>query len=270
MERNVYSAHTWAGIVLMAVINVLLFGAIGITIWAIQMVWIPLFAAGVINGIGHYWGYRNYECSDAARNISPWGILIGGEELHNNHHTYPNSAKLSSKPWEFDIGWMWIRLFETFGLAKVRSKGPVATRVEGKSSLDLDTAWAILNDRFRVMARYAEHVVAPSVRAEYDKADAATRRMLRQARKALIRDSSIVTEKQQATIDSAVQSSEALRTVYEYRLALAEVWRKRANAEELLAGLRAWCVEAEQSGIHALQEFVADLKTYTVPARTPA
>ena len=266
VERNVYSAHTWLGIILMATTNVLLFGGIGITIWAIQMVWIPLFAAGVINGVGHFWGYRNYECGDAARNILPWGILIGGEELHNNHHTYPNSAKLSSKPWEFDIGWFWIRLFETLRLARVRSTGPVATRVEGKASLDLDTAWAILNDRFRVMSRYAEQVIAPSVRAECDKADAATRRVLRRARKALARESSIVTQRQQATIDSVVKASHELRLIYEHRLALNEVWAKRANAEELLSGLRAWCVKAEQSGIHALQEFVAELKTYAMPA----
>jgi len=266
VERNLYSKHTWLGIILMATTNVLLFGGIGITIWAIQMVWIPLFAAGVINGIGHFWGYRNYECGDAARNILPWGILIGGEELHNNHHTYPNSAKLSSKPWEFDIGWFWIRLFETFGLARVRSKGPVARRVEGKASLDLDTAWAILNDRFRVMSRYAEQVITPSVRTEYGKADAATRRVLRRARKALARESSIVTQRQQSTIDYVVKASHELRLIYEHRLALNEVWAKRANAEELLSGLRAWCVKAEQSGIHALQEFVTELKTYAMPA----
>ncbi len=270
IERNFYSKHTWAGIILMFVINVMLFGAIGITIGAIQMVWIPLFAAGVINGIGHFWGYRNYECPDAARNIVPWGILIGGEELHNNHHTYPNSAKLSSKEWEFDIGWFWIRLFETFGLAKVRSKGPVSTRVEGKASLDLDTAWAILNDRFRIMSRYAENVITPSVRAEYDKADEATRRVLRKARKALARECSIVTARQRATIDAVVKSSEELRVVYEHRIALMEVWRKRANAEELLAGLRKWCVEAEKTGIRALQDFVVELKTYAMPAAKTA
>ena len=164
IERNLYSRFPIGGVGTMLVIDVALFGVIGLTIWAVQMIWIPFFAAGVINGIGHYWGYRNYECSDAATNISPWGILIGGEELHNNHHTYPNSAKLSQKPWEFDIGWFWIRLFETFGLAKVRSTGPVAHKVPGKQTLDLDTAWAVVNNRFQVMARYAESVVKPLVK----------------------------------------------------------------------------------------------------------
>ena len=265
IERNVYSAHTWAGIYSMLVIDVLLFGGIGITVWAVQMVWIPLTAAGVINGIGHYWGYRNYECQDAARNVVPWGILIGGEELHNNHHTYPNSAKLSSKPWEFDIGWMWIRLFEMAGLAKVRSKGPMATRVEGKTSLDIDTAWAILNDRFRVMSRYAEHVIAPCVRAEYEKADAASKRFFRRAKVVLSRDEIVVTPRQQLRLEKLVTSNEELRRIYEFRLALADVWRKRANADELLNGLKAWCVAAEESGVHALQEFVAELKSYAMP-----
>jgi len=270
IERNVYSAHTWAGIYSMLVIDVLLFGGIGITVWAVQMVWIPLTAAGVINGIGHYWGYRNYECPDAARNVVPWGILIGGEELHNNHHTYPNSAKLSSKPWEFDIGWMWIRLFEMAGLAKVRSKGPMATRVDGKASLDIDTAWAILNDRFRVMSRYAEHVIAPCVRAEYEKADAASKRFFRRAKVVLARDKIVVTPRQQVRLEKLVTSNEELRRIYEFRLALADVWRKRANADELLNGLKAWCVAAEESGVHALQEFVAELKSYAMPKSSMA
>ncbi len=270
VERNVYSAHTWVGVYSMLVIDVLLFGGIGITVWAVQMAWIPLTAAGVINGIGHYWGYRNYECPDAARNVVPWGILIGGEELHNNHHTYPNSAKLSSKPWEFDIGWMWIRLFEMADLAKVRSKGPMATRVEGKASLDIDTAWAILNDRFRVMSRYAEQVIAPCVRAEYEKADAASKRFFRRAKVVLSREQIVVTPRQQVRLEKLVTSSEELRQIYEFRLALAEVWRKRANADELLNGLKAWCVAAEASGVHALQEFVAELKSYAMPRSTIA
>ena len=133
IERNLYQRFRSGGVALMLIIDLALFGVIGLTVWAVQMLWIPFFAAGVINGIGHYWGYRNFECPDAARNIAPWGILIGGEELHNNHHTYPNSAKLSVKSWEFDIGWCWIRLFEILGLAKARSTGPVVTKVPGKS-----------------------------------------------------------------------------------------------------------------------------------------
>ncbi|MEZ5598670.1 MAG: transposase [Pseudomonadales bacterium] len=266
VERHVYTPHSSLGIFLMLAINIGVFGVIGLSIWAVQMLWIPLFAAGVINGIGHFWGYRNFECNDASRNISPWGILIGGEELHNNHHTYPNAAKLSVKPWEFDIGWFWIRLFSMLGLARVKSRGPIAVKVEGKSSLDLDTAWAILNDRFRVMARYAEYVIAPSVRAELGKTMAPSRRLVRQARQALSRDSGILTARQQARIDNLVSRSDELKRVYELRLALLDVWRKRTNAEELLAGLRHWCQEAEASGLRVLEDFVAELKRYAMPA----
>jgi fatty-acid desaturase len=190
MERNVYSRFTVLGISLMVIIDVALFGAVGLTIWAVQMMWIPVTAAGIINGIGHYWGYRNFECPDAATNIVPWGIIIGGEELHNNHHTYPNSAKLSQKPWEFDIGWMYIRVFEMLGLAKARSVGPVVEKVPGKSTLDMDTAWAVLNDRFRVMAKYAEDVVSPLLEQELDRAGNATRGMVRGARRLLFAKSS--------------------------------------------------------------------------------
>jgi stearoyl-CoA desaturase (Delta-9 desaturase) len=165
LERNVYTPFNVSASALMLIINVALFGVLGLTVWAVQMLWIPVMAAGVINGIGHYWGYRNFECHDAARNIVPWGIVIGGEELHNNHHTYPNSAKLSQKPWEFDIGWMYIRLFELLGLAKARSTGPVVARCRARTTLDVDTAWAVLNDRFRLMAKYAETVVGAAGRA---------------------------------------------------------------------------------------------------------
>ena len=163
MERNVYSKFKISGVGTMMVIDLALFGVAGLTVWAIQMVWIPFLAAGVINGVGHYWGYRNFECPDAARNLVPWGILIGGEELHNNHHTYPNSAKFSVKAWEFDLGWVWINLFKLFGLARPLSTGPIVEKVAGKSLIDKDTLWAVLNDRFRVMANYAERVVAPAV-----------------------------------------------------------------------------------------------------------
>ena len=268
MERNVYSRFPIGGVGTMLVIDVALFGVIGLTIWAVQMIWIPFFAAGVINGIGHYWGYRNYECSDAATNISPWGILIGGEELHNNHHTYPNSAKLSQKPWEFDIGWFWIRLFETLGLAKVRSKGPVAHKVPGKQTLDLDTAWAVVNNRFQVMARYAESVVKPLVKEELDSSSA---RAARKASTALTRDECLVDEQGQSRIDELTSSSQNLATIYEFRQRLQAIWAKRGgNAEELLAALKQWCLDAEATGIQVLKDFVAELRTYAMPKTATA
>ena len=263
LERNLYSRAV-VGVGSMLVINLLLFGAIGATVWAVQMMWIPFFAAGVINGVGHWWGYRNFECPDAATNISPWGILIGGEELHNNHHTYPNSAKLSQKWWEFDIGWFWIRLFETLGLATVRSTGPVVERVPGKQTLDMDTAWAVLNDRFRVMARYGENVVAPLIEQETRKADEATRRALKQAKTMICREDSLVDDAGRQQINEIVETSPEIRRVYELRVGLHDIWSKRGgNAEEMLNALKAWCASAEASGIQALREFVDDLKTYS-------
>ncbi len=264
MERNVYRRFTFHGITLMAIIDIALFGAIGLTIWAVQMLWIPVTAAGIINGVGHYWGYRNYECGDAARNISPWGILIGGEELHNNHHTYPNSAKLSQKPWEFDIGWFWIRVFETLGLAKVRSTGPVSAQVPGKVTLDSDTAWAVVNDRFQVMARYAEQVIAPQVRKE--QAEAADPTRFRRAGRLLAREESLVDDAGRTRIGQLIDDSPALKQIYEMRLQLQGIWAKRsAGAEALLVELKQWCSDAEATGVATLQEFAEYLKSYAMP-----
>jgi len=271
LERHVYTPHSAMGVAVMLVIDVALFGFAGLTVWAVQMMWIPVLAAGVINGIGHYWGYRNFECPDAATNIVPWGILIGGEELHNNHHTYPNSAKLSVKPWEFDIGWFWIRLFETFGLAKPLSTGPVVARVEGKQIIDLDTVWAVLNDRFRVMANYAERVVAPTVEEEARQADSTARKLFRRAKSLLTREDTLVDDSDRAQISKLVSLSPVLKTIYEKRLELQRVWAKRGgDAEVLLADFRKWCLDAEATGIQALRDFVAELRCYTVPTLAKA
>ena len=266
IERNIYGRFKISGVGAMLVIDVLLFGVAGLTIWAAQMLWIPFFAAGVINGIGHYWGYRNFECHDAARNLVPWGILIGGEELHNNHHTYPNSAKLSAKPWEFDIGWMWITVFKTLGLARPLSTGPVVEKVAGKREIDKDTVWAVLNDRFRVMANYAERVVAPAVDSEVQRADASTRAVLKRAKSLLTREDTLVDEAGRATISRAVDGSPVLKTIYDLKQQLQHVWTKRGGDAEVLIGeFKQWCVDAEATGIQALRDFVADLKSYSVP-----
>ncbi len=271
IERNVYSRFPIGGIAAMLIINVALFGVLGLTVWAVQMLWIPFWAAGVINGIGHWWGYRNFECPDASRNISPWGIIIGGEELHNNHHTYPNSAKLSAKWYEFDLGWAWIRLFETFGLAKVISKGPVVARVPEKDELDKDAAWALLNDRFRVMARYSKEVVAPVMEQEYKKADQATRKLIKRARKVLCRESSLVDDRGRDRINAAVESSPNIALIHELHQQLLDIWAKRGgNMEEIINELRAWCKEAEASGMQSLREFADTLKSYATPQTAAA
>ena len=267
-ERKLALGHPFLGIGIMAAVDIALFGSIGIIIWAVQMLWIPIFGAGVINGVCHHTGYRNFEIHDAATNIVPWGILIGGEELHNNHHTYPNSARLSVKPWEVDIGWLWIRLFALAGWAKPRSTGPVVARVHGKAQVDMDTVWAALNDRFRIMSRYAESVVKPLAKQEVRRADVSARRLLKRARSLLCREGVMVRERDRRDINAIVTSNAILKTIYEKRLELNAVWAKRGgNGDDLLKAFKDWCVSAEETGIQALGDFVQELKSYSMPSR---
>ncbi len=271
IERNLYSRFPIGGVALMLIIDLALFGVIGLTVWAVQMLWIPVFAAGIINGIGHYFGYRNFECKDAATNIVPWGFLVGGEELHNNHHTYPNSAKLSVKPWEFDIGWFWIRALQVLRLAQPLSTGPVVAREPGRQEIDHNTLWGIINDRFRVLAQYADQVVTPLAEQEYQRADAASRRLYRRAKQLLNREVSLLDAKALHQISHLLTLSPALKTIYEFRERLLEMCARRTGStEEMLHQLHQWCVDAETSGIAALQKFVTELKSYTMPvsART--
>ncbi len=265
LERNVYSRYPNGGVAIMLAIDLALFGVIGLTVWAVQMMWIPVTAAGIINGLGHAVGYRNFECKDAATNISPWGIIIGGEELHNNHHTYPNSAKLSVKKWEFDIGWMYIRLFSMLGLAKVRRTAPIAHRVEGKQTLDMDTAMAILNNRFQIMAQYRKLVIKPLLRQELQKMDDSVRHVFRRAKRLLSREPSLLEPRQEERVQTMLNHSQSLRVIYEKRLALQQIWgRTSANSHDMLQALRDWCAQAEASGIKALQDFAAVLRSYSL------
>ena len=269
IERNVYSRFPEGGVVLMAIIDLALFGVLGMTVWAVQMMWIPVWAAGVINGLGHAVGYRNFECRDAATNLVPWGILIGGEELHNNHHTYPNSAKLSVKKWEFDMGWAWIQLFSALGLAKVQRVAPIAHRVEGKGSLDMDTAMAILNNRFQIMAQYRKLVIAPLVKQEVAKAEASVRHHFRRAKRLLSRETSLLDESHQVRIQRMLEDSQALKVIYEKRLDLQQIWVKTSsNGHEMLEAIKQWVADAEASGIQSLRDFAEQLKTYSLRPAT--
>lgn len=265
IERNLYGRFRNAGIVSMLLIDLALFGVLGLTVWAVQMMWIPLLAAGVVNGLGHAVGYRNFECKDAATNILPWGVLIGGEELHNNHHTYPNSAKLSVKKWEFDMGWMWIRLFSALGLATVRRTAPIAHRIEGKQTLDMDTAMAILNNRFQIMAQYRKQVIKPLAQQEMQRVDDSVRHLFRRAKRLLGRETSLLEPQQEAKIQTILEQSQSLRIIYEKRLALQQIWtRTSSNGHEMLQALSDWCAQAEATGIKALRDFAAQLRTYSL------
>lgn len=264
VERNVYSKYRSTGIVLMLLIDLLLFGVLGLTVWAVQMLWIPFWAAGVVNGIGHYWGYRNFDCNDNARNLVPWGIVIGGEELHNNHHTFPNSAKLSAKPWEFDLGWMWIRIFSALGLAKVKSAGPIAHKVPGKSVLDMDTLMAIANNRFRVMAEYRKNVLLPVLKQEKAQIVASGKSLYRRAKKFLGRETSLISPSDKSGIDALLERHAALRVIHEKSQELQAIWRRSGQYQEKLNALVEWCRQAEASGIKYLEDFASSLKSYSL------
>jgi stearoyl-CoA desaturase (delta-9 desaturase) len=265
LERNLYGRYNTIGIGLMLLIDLLLFGLAGIAVWGIQMLWIPFFAAGVINGIGHWWGYRNYEVPDASSNIVPWGILIGGEELHNNHHTFASSAKLSSKWWEFDIGWAYIRLMSLFRLARVRKVAAKPLLDPAKALVDMDTLVAIISNRFQVMSRYGRDVLKRVHRDEMRRAGSRSRPLLRKARRLLMRDESLIDEQAQRQLDSILNDSQHLATVYRFKQHLQALWRRSADSNEhLLQALQEWCRQAEASGIHALQDFVRVLRSYSL------
>jgi stearoyl-CoA desaturase (delta-9 desaturase) len=266
IERNLYTRFSWQGVGLMLIINLLLFGAIGATVWAVQMLWIPITAAGIINGIGHYWGYRNFEATDASTNISPWGIVIGGEELHNNHHTYPTSAKLSVKPYEFDIGWAYIRALESLGLANVRKTPPQLRLGEVKPVADDKTLEALIANRYEVMARYAQ-AVREAVGGELDRLKgqgapvAAKIAGLRLARRWLPRDAEKIPAPVRAQLQQVVHESPVLEKFVAMREELRQLWtRTNVSAEQLVADLQAWCTKAEASGIASLREFSLRLR----------
>jgi stearoyl-CoA desaturase (delta-9 desaturase) len=265
LERNVYTRHTFAGIVAMMIINVSLFGVIGVTVWAIQMIWIPITAAGIINGIGHYWGYRNYDCTDAATNIFPFGILIGGEELHNNHHTFGTSAKLSSKWYEFDIGWMYIRMMEMVGLAKVKKIAPQPKFDAGKLVADMQTLQSVVANRYDVMAKYAKsvtHAWQDEIGHLRDKAKLESR-FLRSSRKLMKREPAKLAAPQKQQLTELFNHSKALQTMHEMRVELGAIWeRSHFSSDQLLQQLQDWCARAEASGIKSLQEFSMRLRSY--------
>jgi stearoyl-CoA desaturase (delta-9 desaturase) len=266
LERNLYTRFSWQGVGVMMVINLALFGALGLTVWAVQMIWIPITAAGIINGIGHYWGYRNFEAHDASTNISPWGIIIGGEELHNNHHTYPTSAKLSVKPFEFDIGWGYIRAMELMGLAKVRKTAPQLKRGELRAQADGKTLEVIIANRYEVMANYAAEL-RRAVAAEMERLKAqgaqnsARWTDMVAARRWLHRDADKIPRSVLPQLSKVVDESPALAQFVTMREELRQLWtRTNVSAEQLVVDLQSWCRRAEESGIAALKEFSFNLR----------
>lgn len=267
LERHVYTGRSRLGVSLMLIINVLLFGALGLTVWAVQMLWSPVHAAGIINGLGHWWGYRNFEAADASTNISPWGIWIGGEELHNNHHTFPTSAKLSVKPFEFDIGWGYIRALEMLGLAKVRKTAPQLKLGAVRPVADSQTLEALIANRYEVMAQYAVNLrKACSEELERLKQQGAqnTERWteMRLAQRWLHRDDQKIPAEVKALVAKACDQSPSLTKLVAMREELRQLWtRTNVSGEQLVVELQGWCQRAETSGIAALQDFARTLRS---------
>ncbi len=269
LERNLYSRGSILGLTLMGAADLLLFGLVpGALILLTQIVWIPFWAAGVINGIGHFWGYRSWSTEDVSTNILPWGILIGGEELHNNHHAYVTSAKLSSKWYELDIGWLYIRVLAALGLAQVKKIAPTPKFAEAKPAVDLETLQAVIMHRYDVLARYAK-----SLRATYTEEMKKLRRlapqdahMLQGLKRWLHRDEKTLLETERLKVAEILKKSTALDTVYSMRAELAALWeRSSASGEQLVRQLQDWCRRAEASGIRPLVEFSLRLRRYALP-----
>ena len=263
IERHLYSKHSALGVSIMLGINLLLFGTIGITIWALQMAWIPFFAAGVVNGIGHYWGYRNFECKDNSRNILPLGLFIGGEELHNNHHAYATSAKFSAKWWEMDVGWGVIRLLQFFRLATPKRVLPKLKMLPTKTYIDTDTLKALITHRFQVLSHYTREVILPALQEEKKRAGKTGQLLLARARTLLVRDSFIMQAPQKMRLANVLENFQSLYVVYQFRTRLQAIWgRSTASQKELLDALQEWCQQAEETGIEVLRRFAKRLKTY--------
>jgi stearoyl-CoA desaturase (delta-9 desaturase) len=266
IERKVYSRYTLSGLTLMGLANVALFGLVpGLLVLLVQVVWIPFWAAGVINGIGHFWGYRNWQTADASTNIIPFGILIGGEELHNNHHAYASSAKLSNKWYELDLGWLYIRVLEFLGLARVKKIAPRPRLGAVKPVIDLETVHAVIANRYDVLARYAK-----SLKATYSEelAKLKTRapqdaEILKRVRRWLTRDHGKLADPERAALEASLAKSKPLHTAYTMRQELAALWnRSSATREQLVTQLQDWCHRAEESGIGPLRDFSMRLRCY--------
>ena len=265
LEQHVYSKYPWLGVALMLVLDVLLLGWVGLLVWLVQMVWIPFWAAGVINGLAHFWGYRNWHTDDASSNISPIGILIGGEELHNNHHAFAASARLSSKWYEFDIGWFYIRLMEMLGLATVRTVAPRLTVNPAKQVVDLDTVSAVLGNRLQVLSNFAKQVTKPVIKAELCNTPDACREKSRLVQKLLTAPQ--LDGAATARLQQILAESQVLETVYLYQQRLQQLWERTTSPQEVrLAAVQEWVSNAEKTGIQALEQFAQRLRGYSVVA----
>lgn len=274
VERNVYTRFSLYGILIMLGIDLALFGILGLAVWAVQMAWIPFWAAGVVNGLGHAFGYRNFASPDTSTNVVPWGIIIGGEELHNNHHAYASSAKFSSKWYEFDLGWFYIRILRFFKLASVKKVAP-KLRLEPDSkqiAVDLNTLQGVITHRYEVLARYtdmlkktaSEELAKLRSTRQKDSPDCSFT-LMRSAKDWLTRSDDELDPAERAQLESVLAENKSLSTLVQMRRELTGLWESSsASSEQLLADLQAWCQQAQQSGIESLEQFANRLRRYAV------
>ena len=265
IERNLYARFPDAGPTLLALVSIALFGFWGLAIWAIQMLWIPFWAAGFVNGLGHWWGYRNFESSDTSTNLLPWGLWIGGEELHNNHHAFPSSAKFALRRFEVDIGWVVIRLLAALRLARVLRVAPALDVRPNVHLPDTETLKAVLTHRFRALTDYYRQVIVPTLRDEAVQASERVRAVPGKLRRALADGGRWLDGEGRARLQALVERRPTLRTVVEYRARLLAALDQRVP-EQALKNLQQWVCEAEASGIAVLQQYAARLKGYALPA----
>ena len=265
VEEKIYTGMNNIGILLLFILNIILFGVVGIIIWAIQMAWTPIFAAGGINGAGHYWGYRNYDTSDDSTNMGPLGIIIGGEELHNNHHAFPTAAKFSLKPWEFDLGWMYIKLFSLLGQIKVKRLAPVTIINEPSKSLDHETGYALLKSKLTVITNYSKIVLKPLMKHEHKKADGELKRLLNQSKSTLVREPHRITNQENNMLDRIFDKCSSLKIAYNLRNKLFDILHSRnLQHDKFIDSINKWCEEARSAGIESLVDFSSSLKGYEV------
>lgn len=265
IERNLYTRFSTMGVISLLLINVALFGVIGLTVWALQMLTMPMLAAGIINGLGHWWGYRNFETNDCSTNLTPWALLIGGEELHNNHHAFPSSARFSMRKAEFDIGWGVIKLCERVKLAKVLREAP-GLSIRDAQIPDGDTLRALVSHRYQVLKHYFKEVTVPVMKGEMQKASDSASQLGRRMRKALANDGRWLEPEAQTRLRNWVSEHPSTATVVEYRRRLAELMaRSGKSSQAMLEALQQWCNEAEASGIQALEDYSRKLRSYALP-----
>ncbi len=270
LERRLFSCHETWGLISLLVLEFVLFGFWGVAIWSVQMMWVPFFAAGVINGLGHYWGYRNFETRDCSRNLLPFGILIGGEELHNNHHAFPGSARFSLKPWEFDIGWLYVRILEFLGLASDVKAAPRERALQHPQKHDIDWIKKLLNSRLHLMNEYMSTVVQPVLKKELRLADGTERSLLRRARGFFMHHESMISSEDRQAMHKAFKGRESLAAVYEFKCALHQLWQKfRLEQAELHDALIDWCDKAEKAEPEVLRKFAKKVQLL-LPSAFPA